>query len=313
MRPGRSFWLTGPLQGEVRTAAPPTPGDDEVLLEGGWSGVSRGTESLIWRGAVPETLQERMRCPLQRGSFPWPVAYGYSRVGRAEGRWAFALAPHADPVVVPRSLLHPLPDGLPPARAVLAANMETALNAVWDASPGPGDRVAIVGAGVVGALVGWLVGRIPGTTVTLVDVADRTDLAATLGLGAASPSTAPGDQDLVVHTSGTAAGLGTALGLAGEEALVLELSWYGDQPVPAPLGAAFHPRRLTLRSSQVGALPPARRPRWDFRRRMGVALDLLQDSVLDVLIDSESTLEDLPSLLAELPGRFCHRITYSPT
>lgn len=311
-RSARAFWLTGPHQGELRVEELPEPGPDEVLLHGGFSGISRGTEGLVWRGGVPEELAARMRVPFQGGDFPWPVKYGYARVGHlgSSRKWGFALAPHQEALVLPRAAVTVLPAGVPPERAVLAANLETALNAVWDARPGPGDRVAVVGAGVVGGLVGWLMGRIPGTTVTLVDPADRTGLAEAFGLRWCEPGLARGDQDLVVHASGTSEGLATALSLAGEEALVLELSWYGTAPVQAPLGAAFHPRRLTLKSSQVGQLPPHRRPRWDHARRMQVVLELLRQDELDVLIDAESPFEELPELLGALPGEFCHRLIF---
>ena len=308
----RAFWLTGHEQGELREEELREPGPDEVLLHGGWSGVSRGTEGLVWRGGVPPELADRMRVPFQEGDFPWPVKYGYCRVGRLgdSRKWGFALAPHQSAQVLPRSMVRVLPPGVPPERAVLAANLETALNGVWDAQPGPGDRVTIVGAGVVGALVGWLVSRIPGTEVTLVDPADRSVLSDAFGVRCVGPEAAPREQDLVVHASGTAAGLGTALACAGEEALVLELSWYGSEPVAAPLGNAFHPRRLTLKSSQVGQLPPHRRPRWDYPRRMGVVLELLRHDELDVLVDSEGPFEALPSLLGRLPGQFTHRLAY---
>ncbi len=308
----QAFWLTGPHQGELRTEYLDEPGPDELLLHGGWSGVSRGTEGLVWGGGVPEELRGRMRVPLQRGDFPWPIKYGYCRVGRIDGtrKWGFVLGPHQSALVVPEAMVRVLPAGVPPERAVLAANMETALNAVWDAQPGPGDEVAVVGAGVVGALVGWLISRIPGTRVTLVDPADRTVLADAFGVRVVSPADAPREQDLVVHASGTAAGLSTALACAGEESLVLELSWYGTAPVAAPLGSAFHPRRLTLKSSQVGQLPPHRRPRWDYDRRMQVVLELLRHDELDALIDSESPFRALPGILSDLPGQFTHRLIY---
>jgi threonine dehydrogenase-like Zn-dependent dehydrogenase len=249
-----------------------------------------------------------MGCPHQEWAFPWPVKYGYSLVGDSDQGVVFALHPHQEVAGVQAGFWVPVPSHVPASRAVLGANMETAVNAVWDARPGPGDRIAVVGAGVVGCLVGWLCGRIPGTRVQLVDVADRSRAAKALGVGFSRPDEALAECDLVVHTSGTGAGLTTALALAGEEATVLELSWYAE-PVAAPLGGAFHPRRLRLVSSQVGTVPDYRRSRWTHARRLELAVSLLEPCH-DVLIDSESSFEALPSLLGALPGQFCHRIHY---
>lgn len=263
-----------------------------------------------------------MRAPLQAGSFGFPVKYGYAAVGRivagAPGRLGevvFALAPHQSHFACPAAMVHPLPAGLPPGRAVLAANMETALNVVWDSGAGPGDRVVVVGAGVVGALAAALCARMPGAEVTLVDIAPaRAGLAAALGCGFAAPEgLPPGGADVVIHASASAAGLATALAAAGPEAAVVEASWYGAAEVPAPLGAAFHSQRLRLIGSQVGRLPPARAPRWSHARRMAKALELLCDPAFDALMSGETPLADLPAaygaILAD-PGTLCHRVRY---
>lgn len=317
----RALWVS-PGTADLRAEALAAPGPGEVLVETLHSGISRGTESLVFQGRVPPELAEQMRCPFQQGDFPGPVKYGYCSVGRIAGgdgpvgQAVFCLYPHQDRYVVSASAVSALPDALPPERAVLTANLETALNGVWDGQVGPGDTVAVVGGGVVGSLAGWLCARIPGCAVTLVDIDPRrAAVAAALGMGFALPGDLRGDHDVVFHASGAPAGLATALGLAGREALVVELSWYGTQPVAAPLGAHFHPRRLTIRSSQVGALPPARQPRWDFRRRLGVVLRLLAGAPeLDVLISGSSPFAALPETLARLSrapdGALCHRIDY---
>jgi threonine dehydrogenase-like Zn-dependent dehydrogenase len=256
------------------------------------------------------------------GDFPFPVKYGYATVGRVElgpaeliGRVVFALYPHQTVFTLPADAVIPVPPGVPPARAVLAANMETALNAVWDAGPGPADRIAVVGAGVVGALVAWMCGRLPGAEVTLVDIDPaRTSLATALGVGFAAPDLAPRDCDLVVHASGSPFGLATALSLAGNEANVLEMSWYGAGEVAAPLGAAFHSRRLRLVSSQVGQVAPSHRPRWTHRRRLAAALDLLTEARLDALLAPAVAFADLPArlpkILAPDSGVLCQLIDY---
>ena len=298
-----AFWVIAPGRGEIRREALRDPGPGEVLVRALYSAVSRGTESLVWRAEVPESEFQRMRAPFQEGEFPFPVKYGYASVGVVEsgdpalvGRTVFCLYPHQTRYVVPAGAVTPLPEGLPAARAVLAANVETALNAVWDAAPGPGDRITVIGAGVVGALVAFLCARIPGTDVELLDVDPaRGALAALLGCRFRPPEQASGERDLLIHASGHPAGLRTALRLAGAEATVVELSWYGTRAVELPLGGAFHSRRLTLKSSQVGRLPPGRVPRWDSRRRLQTALELLRDARLDALLNDEGPFHQLPS------------------
>ena len=287
-----------------------------------YSGISRGSEALVFNGNVPRAEYQRMRAPFQEGEFPAPVKYGYCNVGEVEmgpadlvGRQVFSLYPHQTRFVVPTMVLHEIPDAVPVERAVLGANMETALNGVWDAGIKPGDRVAVIGGGTVGCLVAWLAAQIPGSEVCLVDPVDaREATASRLGVRFASVGSAPREQDVVIHASGSAEGLATALDLAGFEAVVVELSWFGSQHVSLPLGEAFHARRLTIRSSQVGHVATSQRTRWDRRRRMQLALSLLKAPELDVLISGESPFEDLPRVMHDLstPGHvaLCHRIRY---
>jgi hypothetical protein len=318
-----ALWYSAPGQAEIRqeTLAPPPSG--QLRVRALFGAVSRGTEALVLAGRVPESEFERMRAPFMAGHFPFPVKYGYATVGRIEGgteslrgRTVFTLHPHQNLFNIPESAAMVLPENLPPQRAVLAANMETALNAVWDAAPGPADRIAIVGGGVVGALVAYLCGRLPGAEVTLVDINPaRAELAGILGVGFAKPEAAKGDCDLVVHASGHPAGLGTALTLAGEEATVLEMSWYGDTQVAAALGGAFHSRRLRLVSSQVGKIAPSHRPRWTHGRRLAAALALLTDARLDALLAPPVAFQDLarrlPDILDTRSGILCQPITYT--
>lgn len=318
----RAFWSLGDGRGELRELALSAPGPAKVLVRTLASGISRGTESLVFAGRVPKSEWQRMRCPHQEGEFPGPVKYGYCAVGEVElgppallGQRVFCLHPHQTRFVVPAESVRPLPDRLPTERAVLAANMETALNAMWDLAPRLGDRMAVVGAGVVGALVAALAARMPGLRVQLVDPdPGRAALAEALGCDYASPESADADADVVVHASGRPEGLSTALSLAGFEATVLELSWYGSQAVAAPLGEAFHSRRLTLRASQVGSVATEQRARWDYRRRMQTALSLLVDDRLDVLLDAHSSFDDLPETMARLTrspqGALCHVVRY---
>jgi 2-desacetyl-2-hydroxyethyl bacteriochlorophyllide A dehydrogenase len=314
----RAFWTIGKGVGEIRDESIAPPGDGEVLVETLYSAISRGTESLVFDGRVPPSENERMRAPHQAGSFPFPVKYGYLSVGRVvhgpselEDRLVFCLYPHQSRYVVAASDVVVLPTGVEPARAVLAGNLETAINGLWDADVKIGDRVAVVGAGVVGSLVAYLAGRIAGCDVELVDVLrERARIAAALGVGFAVPDAARREADVVVHASGAPAGLATALSLAGVESTVVEMSWYGEQPTELLLGGAFHSRRLTLRSSQVGGVPASQRARWTSRRRLELALSLLADSALDVLLDGESSFEDMPALLPRLKTGLCHRLRY---
>ncbi|MCZ7660675.1 MAG: zinc-binding alcohol dehydrogenase [Xanthobacteraceae bacterium] len=315
-----ALWYTAPGRAEIR---PEAPGTGAVRVRTLYSAISRGTERLVFAGAVPESEHGRMRAPHMGGEFPFPVKYGYAAVGRVEegpqellGRLVFALHPHQTVFTVPVHAVLPVPIAVPAERAVLAANMETALNAMWDARPGPADQVAVVGGGVVGVLVARLCARMPGTHVTLVDVAPgRADLARAFGLGFASPEAAPRDCDLVVHASGSGAGLATALALAGDEATVLEMSWYGAREVAAPLGGAFHSRRLRLVSSQVGKVAPSHRARWSHRRRLAAALELLADPALDRLIAPPTPFRALPGRLAQILSpegdALCPLIDYS--
>jgi 2-desacetyl-2-hydroxyethyl bacteriochlorophyllide A dehydrogenase len=318
----RAFWLRAPGEGEIREITLPDPGPDEVLVRTLHTGVSRGTETLVFRGGVPESQYSTMRAPFQDGEFPAPVKYGYLNVGVVEhgppelcGRPVFCLYPHQTRYVVPASAVTSIPDDVPPARAVLTGTVETAVNALWDAAPLVGDRVAVVGAGMVGCCVAALLARFPGVRVELVDVdPGRAAIAGALGVGFAPPERALGDCDLVVHASATEAGLARSLELLADEGEVIELSWYGDRPVRVPLGEAFHSRRLTVRASQVGAVSRARRGRRSHADRLALALRLLADDRFDALVTDECRFEDLPLAMARLAEgaltTLCMRVDY---
>ncbi|MER7889845.1 zinc-binding alcohol dehydrogenase [Micromonospora sp. NPDC094482] len=321
-REAHAFWLRTPRQGEIRPVTLPAPGPDEVLVRTCYSGVSRGTETLVFAGRVPADQYAVMRAPFQEGDFPAPVKYGYLNVGTVEqgpadllGRTVFCLYPHQTGYVVPAEAVVPVPDGVPPARAVLAGTVETAVNALWDAAPLLGDRVSVVGAGMVGCCVAALLARFPGVRVELVDTdPSRAGIAGALGVDFASPADAATGRDLVVHASASAAGLQRSLELLRPEGTVVELSWYGDRPVELSLGGVFHSGRLSIRGSQVGTVAPARRGSRSFTDRLALALDLLDDPAFDALITGASRFAELPDVLGrltsgELPA-LCHLITY---
>ena len=307
----RSIWYAGIGVVEIRSAELPPMASDAVRVRTHFSGVSRGTERLVLNGLIPDSEVERMRAPLQEGDFPFPVKYGYAAAGVVEagvkelvGRAVFCLHPHQDVFQVSAGLAVPLPDGLPIRRATLAANMETALNALWDSGAGPADRIVVVGAGIVGLLVAYLSARLPGAEVTVIDpVADRRSLVDRLGgrfLARPSEPDIAASADVVFHASATAAGLSASLAAAGREATIVDLSWYGATNVSVPLGGAFHSQRLRLVSSQVGQVSAGHRPRWSYRRRLEAALALLQDPVLDGLVTREVGFDEAPAILPRL-------------
>ncbi|PYG00129.1 Threonine dehydrogenase [Georgenia satyanarayanai] len=317
-----AYWTVGPEQGEIRQAPLAPPGPEEVLVRALSSAISRGTETLVHRHAVPEAVRPLMRAPFQEGDLPGPVKYGYLSVGVVEegpgelvGRRVFCLHPHQTRYVVPASAVVPVPDDVPTGRALLAGAVETAVNALWDAAPRLGDRVAVVGLGMIGASVATLLTGFPLERLQVVDTDPaRRGLADRLGLELVAPDDAAGDCDVVLHASASEAGLATALRLAGEEAEVVELSWYGTDAPRVPLGEAFHARRLTLRASQVGAVSAARRTRRTTTDRLAVALDALRDPRFDALLTGASDFAELPEVMADIAsGRLpalCHVIRY---
>ena len=322
----RQFWIRSPGHGEIVNADLAPRQADQVLVRTLYSAISRGTESLVFRGEVPSSQYAEMRAPFQEGEFPAPIKYGYTNVGTVQegperrddlaGRPVFCLYPHQDLYCVPAARVTLVPDDVPPGRAVLAASMETAVNAVWDARPVAGDRIVVIGAGVVGLLIAWLCRQTPGAHVIVVDVnPERRAVARELDVSFLDEPPDEATADLVIHASGRPEGLRSALAVAGVEATIVEVSWYGNQSVPLPLGEAFHSRRLTLRSSQVGRVHPDRSARWDPGRRMQLALELLREPRLDALITGESEFEDLPEVMAKLShdpgGALCHRIRYA--
>jgi NADPH:quinone reductase-like Zn-dependent oxidoreductase len=321
-RVAQAFWLREPGFGEIRAVGLRTPGPDEVVVRTLLSGISRGTETLVFRGAVPPEQRARMRAPFQEGDFPGPVKFGYLSVGAVEegpaelrGRTVFCLYPHQTAYVVPAQAVSVVPEDVPPTRAVLAGTVETAINAAWDAQPAVGDRVAVVGGGMVGCCVARLLSRYPAVRVTLVDVdPSRAEVAAALGVEFALPADAPDGLDLVVHTSATSEGLQRALELLAAEGTVIDLSWYGDTEVRLSLGGAFHDRRLAIRSSQVGTVSPARASRRTAADRLALALELLRDPAFDVLLTGQSSFGELPDVMARLAAgslpALCHTITY---
>ncbi|MEV4279041.1 zinc-dependent alcohol dehydrogenase [Actinoplanes xinjiangensis] len=315
-----AFWLTCPRTGEIRPVEVPDPGSGEVRVRTLHTGVSRGTETLVFQGRVPENQWAAMRAPFQDGDFPAPVKYGYLNVGVVEagvpelvGKTVFCLYPHQTAYVVPADAVTVIPEDVPAARAVLAGTVETAVNAVWDAAPQIGDRITVIGGGMVGASVAAVLAGLPATDVELIDIdQNRSATAEQLNVAFAHPEAARTGRDLVIHASATEAGLHRGLELLRTEGTLVELSWFGDRRVTVPLGENFHSRRLTIRSSQVGGISPTRHR--DYAERLQVALDLLKDPRFDALITGHSDFDDLPRVLPQLADgtlpALCHVIDH---
>jgi NADPH:quinone reductase-like Zn-dependent oxidoreductase len=318
----RAFWVRAPGCGEIWPATLPEPGPDDVVVRTIVSGISRGTETLVFQGRVPPGEYAGMRAPFQEGDFPGPVKYGYLNVGAVEGgpeelrgRTVFCLYPHQTAYVVPASAVTVVPEGVPPSRAVLTGTVETAVNALWDAAPLLGDRVTVVGAGMVGCCVARLLRRFPAVEVTLVDVdPSRADVATALEVDFALPAHAAHSRDFVVHTSATSAGLQLSLDLLAPQGTVIDLSWYGDRDVRLSLGGAFHSGRLGIRASQVGTLSPTRIGRRTTSDRIALAVKLLRDPAFDALVTGQSAFGELPDVMERLAAGsvsgLCHTITY---
>ncbi|HMN37456.1 MAG TPA: zinc-binding alcohol dehydrogenase [Hyphomicrobium sp.] len=319
----RALWYVKPGVAELRTERLAAPAPGEARVKTLFSAVSRGTERLVAFGHVPRSEWQRMRAPLQSGAFPFPVKYGYSAAGKViagpenlAGKNVFCLHPHQDHFQAACDMLIPIPEAVPVRRATLAANMETALNAHWDAGAAPGDRILVIGAGVVGLLVARLASRIAGVHVGLCDTDPaKAALAAALDIPFMAPADAPGGNQIIFHTSATAAGLQTAIDAAAFEGRIVELSWFGDRSVSVDLGGAFHAGRLRLISSQVGHVAASRRNTVNHRKRLEMALELLDDPALDALVTQEIAFEhaaeQLPALLTGTAAGLPPIIRYS--
>ncbi len=310
-----ALWYVAPGRAEVRPTALPALAPGMVEIRVSHSALSRGTERLVLEGRVPASEHRRMRAPFQEGDFPHPVKYGYAATGEATagpahllGRQVFALAPHQTVLRLPETAALPVPDGIPPRRATLGANAETALNAIWDAQIVPGSRVLVVGAGLLGCLIAGFLSRMADLDVVMCDVIGaRAAIAGEINVTFAEPTELADDFVLAFHTSATAEGLATALGALAFEGRVIELSWFGDRPVPVPLGATFHSRRLTIQCSQVGHVARPRRATTPHRARLAAALAALDTSAFDALITEDVPFsrlgEEIPRLLApDAPG-----------
>jgi len=304
---------------------------DEVLVKALYSGISRGTESLVYSGKVPSSEWSRMRCPNQTGEFSFPINYGYASVGKVisvgsdvtntkAGDKVFVLHPHQDRFIVGDSWINVLPDDLQdPEIAVLSANMETALNANWDADIENRKSIVVVGGGVVGILTAYVAKQLSGKKPVLIDIDERkAELANKFGFDFALARDAASEDfgkfECVFHTSASEKGLQLAIDLAVFEGRVIEMSWYGDKPISINLGGAFHSQRISLISSQVGHVSANKRQSHSHSDRMSLAMDLLRNSALKALLKPIVPFADLPDRLDEVltsSETLCPLVTYN--
>lgn len=317
-----AYWTTGPEQGELRSEVLPARGPGQALVRTLYSGISKGTEIVVHTGSVPPRVAEKMRAPHQEGTFPAPVKFGYLSVGIVEdgpegwpGQKVFCLNPHQDRYIISTDELTRIPDGVPARRAVLTGTVETAVNALWEAGPRLGDRIAVVGAGLVGGMVATLLRTFPLSRLQLVDLdPERKRLADKLGVEFARPDAALADCDIVFHCSASQEGLERSLQLAGDEGEIIEMSWYANRQVTLPLGEDFHARRLSIRASQVGVVARARRHRRTNAERLELAVELLKDPIFDTFLTGASPFRELPDVVQNLADgkleALCHVIEY---
>lgn len=321
-QPSRALWYAETGQAVLRPIVTGEVQEGEVRVKSAYGAISKGTESLVFHGQVPEREYARMRAPFQEGNFPYPVKYGYATVGTIVegpetmcGKTVFCLYPHQNEFVVPVSAVTQVPPEVPASRAVLAANMETAVNAVWDADLSEGSTISVIGAGVVGLLIGYVARLIADCPVEIIDIdQNKADAAAALGLDFAHPDQASIDRAVVFHASATSAGLTSALRACCFEGKVIEVSWFGDKHVSVPLGEDFHSRRLTIVSSQVGSVARPKREFTSHSDRLAFALSLLDNPALDVLFNHDISFASLPAALPPLfaagSQALCPRIVY---
>ncbi|MDQ4039797.1 MAG: zinc-binding alcohol dehydrogenase [Actinomycetota bacterium] len=295
----QAVFFVGPRTVAVRKVALPQVDEGEVLVRTSYSGISAGTELLAYRGEIDPALPLDETIGVLDGSFSYPFRYGYSCVGRVErsradlpeGTLIFAFHPHQDRFVVPAQDVIALPD-VDPRLATLLPLVETALQLSLDAGPVAHESVVVLGLGAVGLLTAALLAKSGAQVLAAEPRAWRREAAAVFSVVAVTPDELPDavaaatDErgvPLLIEASGNPAALASGLALLAHEGCALVASWFGTKPVPLPLGADFHRRRLSIRSSQVSTIPAAQQAHWSVPRRRSVALALMDELPLTEL------------------------------
>jgi threonine dehydrogenase-like Zn-dependent dehydrogenase len=277
--PAHALFHTAPRCVEIREVPEPRPAAGEVLVRTVCSGISGGTERLVYRGEVAADLALDDTIGALGGAFSYPFAYGYACVGEVtdSGRAVFAFHPHQDIFAARADDLIPLP-AIEPASATLFPLVETALQVTLDAGSGYRDRVIVLGAGVLGLLTSLLMQRSGWRPLLAEPQAWRRDLASSLGVTAEAPEELTDEKvPLVIDASGNPDAPAMALNMLAHEGTLLIASWFGTKPVPLPLGGAFHRRRLIIRSTQVSTLPARLSGKWTRSRRRQETVELLSE------------------------------------
>ncbi|WNJ16800.1 zinc-binding alcohol dehydrogenase [Pontibacter sp. G13] len=278
--------------------------------------ISSGTERLVSSGLVPASIQPDMRVPYMRGNFEFPMTYGYSLVGKVSnhdhplsGQMVHLLHPHQTICQVASGDAFPVPEGIPARRATLASNLETAVNAIWDSGMSTGDKILVVGFGIIGSLVARLASLFPGTEVYVAETQrKRRMMAEQMGFFLLGDHDSEVEFDCAFHCTGASGGLQTAIDQVGYEGVIVELSWYGTRGIEVNLGGDFHSKRKKIISSQVSNLPADRQGRWGFRRRKETVFELLKDPVFDAHITREIPFEELPDFFQRLRQGEIHEL-----
>lgn len=317
----KSLWFKNQfhavMETEMLPVLPPNKKKNSCLIKTLFTAISPGTEYLVYSGGVPKKLYVEMRCPYMGGDFSFPIKYGYSLVGQVldgptslKGKLIHTLHPHQDYARISAEDVYVIPDGISPQRATLASNMETALNAIWDSGVNIGDKVLIVGFGIIGSLIARILSFIPQVEVDVLDVQPaKITLIEQLGFSIYKEEKEK-KYDLAFHTSGSGPGLQTSINNVGLEGKIIETSWYGDKEVNLCLGETFHSQRKLIISSQVSHLPACKSARWDYKRRKEVVFQLLLHPEFDAHITHTIAFHNLPKLFQSLKKNRCQELSY---
>lgn len=314
--PALQLWFTAPHRVEVREAALPAPAPEQVLVKTRYSAVSTGTELLAYRGQLPCAIALDSSLKALQQPSDYPLQYGYACVGEVQqtgsavdpswnGRQVFSFQPHASHFLAHPDELKTVPDGLPAQAAVFLPNMETAVNLVQDGRPLIGERVVVLGQGIVGLLLTALLARHPlGSLVAVEGRPERQELARRLGANmVVSPEEAAGaatGADLIYEVSGQPEALNLAIDLSGYASRIVIGSWYGSKAAPVDLGGAAHRNRLQLITSQVSTVDPALSGRWDKERRFGLVWEMIRCVDPTSLITHTLPLQEAGTLYQQL-------------
>jgi len=304
----RSLWHLSDSQSVIKENTAQNPSPSFLKIQSHFSLISTGTERLVACGEVPGSVHDDMKVPYMEGAFPFPIKYGYSLVGKViteghsmTGKLVHAMHPHQDFCLINESDLFEIHSNIPAQRATLASNLETALTAVWDAQVNIGDRVLIVGFGLIGSLIARLLSFIPAIYFQIIEIdKERIQHAEKLGFPVSAILRKHSKFDIAFHTSATAEGLQTCIDGVGLEGKIIELSWYGKKPVKINMGGSFHSQRKQIISSQVGKLPSKYNARWDMKRRKKVVFELLENALFDQQITHFIKFVDTPTFFADL-------------